>query len=114
LKNWKILDNDTYTNEYPLIQILDNEFSSFCHYYRNSGDRLHDQHYLSESYSASHTNPNSVQGQGANLHTILEIEAEVYPKPPFVKRILLVDDDPELTLTFKAGLEGHYYDPILC
>ena len=30
-------------------------------------------------------------------------------KPPFIKRILLVDDDPDITLTFKAGLEGHYY-----
>ena len=23
--------------------------------------------------------------------------------------ILLVDDDPDITLTFKAGLDGHYY-----
>ena len=26
-------------------------------------------------------------------------------KPPFVKRLLLVDDDPDVTLTFKAGLD---------
>src|SRR5262245_17959023 len=31
-------------------------------------------------------------------------------KPPFIKRILLVDDDPDVTLTFKAGLEGHYHN----
>ena len=27
----------------------------------------------------------------------------------FIKRILIVDDDLDLTLTFKAGLDGHYY-----
>ena len=31
------------------------------------------------------------------------------PKSPFIKRILVVDDDPDLTLTFKAGLDGYYY-----
>jgi CheY-like chemotaxis protein len=41
------------------------------------------------------------------LHTIVETEAKVSPKTPFIKRVLLVDDDPDITLTFKAGLEGH-------
>jgi hypothetical protein len=27
----------------------------------------------------------------------------------FCKRVLVVDDDPDLTLTFKAGLDGYYY-----
>ena len=31
------------------------------------------------------------------------------PQSPVIKRILLVDDDPDLTLTFKAGLEGYRY-----
>ncbi|MFL6316973.1 MAG: response regulator [Nitrososphaeraceae archaeon] len=31
-------------------------------------------------------------------------------KDPFIKRILIVDDDPDITLTFKVGLDGHYYD----
>ena len=54
------------------------------------------------------TDPNHLQIQGSNLHTVIETEAKVSPKPPFIKRILLVDDDPDVTLTFKAGLEGHY------
>jgi DNA-binding response OmpR family regulator len=29
---------------------------------------------------------------------------------PFLKRILIVDDDPDITLTFKVGLDGYYYD----
>jgi CheY-like chemotaxis protein len=29
---------------------------------------------------------------------------------PFPKRILVVDDDPDLTLTFEVGLEGYYDD----
>ena len=41
--------------------------------------------------------------------SITETEAKVPPKPPFIKRILLVDDDPDVTLTFKAGLDGYYY-----
>jgi DNA-binding response OmpR family regulator len=31
-------------------------------------------------------------------------------KDPFLKRILIVDDDPDITLTFKVGLDGYYYD----
>jgi DNA-binding response OmpR family regulator len=31
-------------------------------------------------------------------------------KDPFLKRILIVDDDPDLTLTFKAALEEEYHD----
>ena len=34
---------------------------------------------------------------------------KVSAKPPFIKRILVVDDDPDLTLTFKAGLDDRYY-----
>jgi CheY-like chemotaxis protein len=83
--------------------------SSFYHSYGNDGDRLHQQHYLSKSSSDSLTDPNCLQNHGSNLHTILETEAKVSPKPPFIKRILLVDDDPDVTLTFKAGLDGHYY-----
>jgi CheY-like chemotaxis protein len=30
-------------------------------------------------------------------------------KDPFLKRILVVDDDPDITLTFKVGLEGYQY-----
>ena len=26
------------------------------------------------------------------------------------KRILIVDDEPDITLTFKVGLDGYYYD----
>jgi CheY-like chemotaxis protein len=31
-------------------------------------------------------------------------------KDPFLKRIIVVDDDPDITLTFKAGLEEYYDD----
>jgi hypothetical protein len=30
-------------------------------------------------------------------------------KDPFLKRILIVDDDPDITLAFKVGLEEYYY-----
>jgi CheY-like chemotaxis protein len=31
-------------------------------------------------------------------------------KDPFLKSILIVDDEPDVTLTFKVGLDGYYYD----
>ena len=31
-------------------------------------------------------------------------------KDPLLKRILIVDDDPDITFTFKVGLDGYYYD----
>jgi CheY-like chemotaxis protein len=88
---------------------LDNVISSFYHSYSNNGDRLRDQHYLPESSPPSLTDANYLQSQGSNMHTIIETEAEVSLKPPFIKRILVVDDDPDITLTFKADLDGHYY-----
>ena len=89
--------------------ILDNGISSFYHSYSNNGDRLRDQHYLPESSSPSLTDPNYLHNQGSNLDTIIETEAKESPKSPFIKRILLVDDDPDVTLTFKAGLDGYHY-----
>jgi CheY-like chemotaxis protein len=32
------------------------------------------------------------------------------PAPAAYKRILIVDDDPDITLTFKSALEGYYHD----
>ncbi len=88
---------------------VDDGISSFYHSYSNNGDRLRDQHYLPESSSPSLIDPNYPQNQGSNLVSITETEAKVSPKPPFIKRILLVDDDPDVTLTFKAGLDGYNY-----
>ena len=81
---------------------------SFYNSYSDNGNRLRDQHYLPES-SSSLTDPNYPQNHGSNLVSITDTEAKVSPKPPFIKRILLVDDDPDITLTFKAGLDGRYY-----
>jgi hypothetical protein len=39
----------------------------------------------------------------SSLRTIIET------KDPFLKRILIVDDEPDVTLTFDVGLEGYYY-----
>jgi CheY-like chemotaxis protein len=90
----------------------DNGISSFYNSYNNR-DLHHDQRYLSES-STSLTDPNYIQNQGSNLDTIIETEAKEQPQspqpqPPFIKKILVVDDDPDFTLTFKAGLEGYRY-----
>ena len=87
---------------------LDNGISSFYHSYSNNGDGLYDQHYHSNS-SPSFTDPNYLQNQGSKSDTIIETGIKTAPKPLYIKRILLVDDDPDITLTFKAGLDGRYY-----
>ena len=76
----------------------------------NDNSDRHHQHYPSESSSPSLTDPNYLLNQGSNLDTSVERETkEPQPQSPFIKRILVVDDDPDLTLTFKAGLDGYYY-----
>ena len=101
----------TQTKTHYTFPNLDNGISSFYHSYISDGDHLHQQNYLSKSSSPSLTDPNYLQNQGSNLDTITETETREQPQPqsPFIKRILVVDDDPDLTLTFKAGLDGHYY-----
>ena len=36
-------------------------------------------------------------------------ERETRTKDPFLKRILIVDDELDITLTYKVGLEGYHY-----
>ena len=101
----------TQTKNHYSYPILDNGISLFRHFYSNDADRHHHQQYLSGS-SSSLTDPNYLQNQGSYLDTIIETETkeQPQPQPPSIKRILLVDDDPDITLTFKAGLDGHYYN----
>jgi CheY-like chemotaxis protein len=59
------------------------------------------------SSSSSTTNSQSyLQDQKPDTATVKERET----KDPFLKRILVVDDEPDVTLTFKVGLEGYNYD----
>ena len=97
------------TKNHYSYSILDNRISSFRYSDSNNSDRIHDQHYIFESSSHSLTDPNQLQNKGSHLDTIIETETKVSLKPPFIKRILLVDDDADVTLTFKAGLDGRYY-----
>jgi CheY-like chemotaxis protein len=46
-----------------------------------------------------------LQEQKPDTTTVKERET----KDPFLKRILVVDDEPDVTLTFKVGLEGYHY-----
>ncbi len=62
------------TKNHNSCPIVDNGISSFRYSYINNGDSLHDQHYLSESSSPSHTDPNYIQNQGTNLDTTIEIK----------------------------------------
>jgi CheY-like chemotaxis protein len=58
----------------------------------------HDPHYHSQSSSSRRT----LQSHESNTTT-------TEGREPFLKRLLIVDDDPDITLTFGVGLEGYYY-----
>ena len=67
-------------------------------------------HKITSSHSyTSTTNANNrqshIQDQKPDTATLKERET----KDPFLTRILLVDDEPDVTLTLKIGLEVYYY-----
>ena len=99
----------TRTKIHYSCPVLDNGISLFLHPYSNDNIDHQFQHYLSESSSPPLTDPNHQQNQGSLLDTIIETETKATPKSPYIKRVLLVDDDPDITLTFKAGLDGRYF-----
>ena len=66
--------------------------------------------YLADYVRGQKNRKTDLQNQGSDLHTTIETETKVTPKSSLIKRILVVDDDPDVTLTFNAGLDGHYYD----
>jgi PleD family two-component response regulator len=78
----------TATQDYYPYTILHKTTSFYCY---------------SESSSSSPPHPH-LQNQESNTITV-----ERRGKDPFVKRILVVDDEPDVTLTFGVGLEGYYY-----
>jgi CheY-like chemotaxis protein len=61
------------------------------------------------SYTSTTTNANNhqshIQDQKPDTATIKERET----KDPFLTRILIIDDEPDVTLTLKVGLEVYYY-----
>jgi CheY-like chemotaxis protein len=85
-------DGKHYYYSYPILE----RDTSFYHPTNENSD--HHQNYDSQSSS------NYLQKPESNI-----IDAEIIRKDPFLKRILIVDDDPDLTLTFKVGLEEYDY-----
>jgi CheY-like chemotaxis protein len=84
----------TQTNKHHYsYPILDKDTSLYHSHNENS------DHYRSQSSSSHH-----LQNQESNTAAV-----ERTWKDPFLKRILIVDDDPDLTLTFKVGLEEYHY-----
>ena len=70
-------------------------------------------HSESSSFSSSHSlrpsrfppSATQLQNQESNAASAKGIGT----KNPFLKRILVVDDDPDIALTFGVGLEGYYF-----
>src|SRR5919199_4910536 len=67
------------------------------------------EHSIYHSRSSSFTTPPApnLENQESNTNTTA---IEIGTKQSFCKRVLIVDDDPDITLTFKVSLDGYYYD----
>jgi CheY-like chemotaxis protein len=87
------------SKDHYLYPILDKDASFYHSHNENSN---HYQHYHSQPSSSSP--PHHLQNQESNTAAV-----ERTWKDPFIKRILVVDDDPDITLTFKVGLEEYHY-----
>src|SRR6188472_4170826 len=81
---------------YYYSPILDND--NFYHSHDNNNHPP--QHYHSESSPPSHPTP--IQNHESNTTDIKTT------KEPLYKRILIVDDDTDITFTYKLGLERYY------
>jgi CheY-like chemotaxis protein len=92
----------TQAKKYHSYPILDKDIR-ICLPDNDNNDQ---QHYRSQpsSFPPPHSN---LENQESNSNAIT---AERRTRQSFLKRILVVDDDPDLTLTFKVGLEGYYHD----
>src|SRR5919197_3480051 len=89
----------THAKNYYPYSILDKENYTYSH--DDSSNHDHD-HLHSESSSSSSSH--HMQNQELNSNT--SIETGRREPSPFFKRILVVDDDPDITFTFKLGLEA--------
>jgi CheY-like chemotaxis protein len=90
-------------HHYHSYHVLEKDSSSFYRSNENS-DYYHHYHSPSSSFSPP---PYSLQNQERSTTDV----EEIIRIDPFLKRVLIVDDDPDVTLTFKVGLEEyhHYY-----
>ena len=62
-------------------------------------------HHSYTSTSNANNHQSYVQDEKPDTATVKERET----KDPFLTRILIVDDEPDVTLTLKVGLEVYYY-----
>jgi CheY-like chemotaxis protein len=69
-------------------------------------------HYSSLTYQNKHDGSNFafVNQIKSSMASSSTTTVDTKQEKPFLKRILVVDDDPDLTLTFKVGLEEYYDD----
>jgi hypothetical protein len=68
------------TKTYYSYPLSNNGIRSFYRYYSNNDNHLHDQQQHLK-YSISLSDPNYLQSQGSNSHTIIETETKVSLKP---------------------------------
>ena len=91
----------TQAKNYYSYAILGKESS-----YSNNDNNDHQQHYHYESSSRHLQN----QESNSNAAPIERGRGRREEPLPFLKRILIVDDDPDITLAFKIGLEDKSFD----
>jgi CheY-like chemotaxis protein len=98
--SYLFLDNNNHVYSYHLNSANDN--SRYC-------QRNHFQRYHSESYFfPSSTTPSHIQNKESNSISAEQgVTKELSSLSSSPKRILIVDDDPDINLAFKVGLEDY-------
>jgi CheY-like chemotaxis protein len=88
----------TKAKSYYFYPVFDKETSFYC----SDNDDGADHHYHSKSSSPYRT----LQNQEPHITTTAGRGTK---EPPFLKRILIIDDDPDITLALKTILEDNGY-----
>jgi hypothetical protein len=77
---------------------------------RSEGEIINSDNNINTNNSNDYNIYNDRQSYNITTTTTISIpstkQAEQLLQPPFAKRILIIDDDPDITLTFKKGLEA--------
>jgi CheY-like chemotaxis protein len=94
----------------PIItQVKDNYYRYYGAILNKKKSFYHSESPSDSASSSTSSHPKDQETTTTTTTTSATSAPEIRDKDPFIKRILIVDDEPDVTLTFGVGLEGYYY-----
>src|SRR5215212_9245760 len=91
----------TATATITMIQHVETNYYTQSPLYDSEGDESSRRYYRHEASPSFHQ-----QTQESSTTTTARIDIR-QEEPPFLKRILVVDNEPDVSLTFKSGIEAY-------